>query len=84
MNGPDVGDRADVWLGDLAQLGVGGGGVDDERREELLEHVSVLLQHQPEELGDVVRDEVDLVLLERTLFDPPRAAFSHSASVGNR
>ena len=34
--------------------------VDDERRQDLLQHIAVLLQQQAEELAGVMRDQIDL------------------------
>ena len=53
----------DAVLGQCDQLIVFRRTEDDERREDRLEYVAVAPEHEPGELGQVVRDEVDLSLV---------------------
>ena len=53
----------DTAAAELTQFGVERGGDDDQRRQQLLEHVAVGLRHQAHELADVVGDEVEVEAL---------------------
>src|SRR2546428_301409 len=50
----------DAAAGELLQFSVRISGMQNDRRKELLEHVTVLSEHEREEFFRIVRDEVEL------------------------